>query len=137
MLLKSFNKYRTIKIVWYFYSQKNWIPCRTLVVMATKKKNFKNIFLIKRKPYSLYIQCVALSYGSLPRFIKLCPCGQHWPRPGSRLISIKIYCKTFKPQALELRYSASSFVGWFCIKIAQRIESYAELLLPWQHWGKY
>ena len=75
----------------FHYCSKKWIPCRTLVSMATERKNLKNLLDKNHSAESLDIWCVALPNGPLPRLLKLCPWGQNWPRPGSHLFYIEIY----------------------------------------------
>ena len=104
---------------------KNSIPCRTLVAMATKRKNFKNLLLKNHKAQSLDIWHVALSSRPLPRLFKLSPLGQYWSRPGGYLISYRLIQLNLKkssknkPEGPELRYLACGIVQWTSTKIVQ------------------
>ena len=64
-------------VVLYKICPKNEISHRTLVTMATERKQNKNILLTYRQPLSLDDWCVALSSGPLPRLPKLCHWGQN------------------------------------------------------------
>jgi len=55
---------------------------------------FKNLLVWNYKAQSVLTSFIASSRGPLPKFFKLCPWGQNWPRPGGHNFTLNYIMKT-------------------------------------------